>query len=153
MRHGKMRLFYDFLAKEQHVYVYCARRLLPGRPPYALQGSLDPLAEAQELDGCRTVPNLYHAVQVIRLLLLHLDRRRLVYSREPAHLQQRPPTERPDRCPQVPQTVPKVAPQAQERLGHWPKVTVTKTTKCTFLSFRSKMKLSSISAQLHYYAS
>lgn len=153
MRYDEVRLFYDFLAEEQHVYVYCARGLLPGCSPHALQGGLDTLAIAQEFDGRRTVTNLDHAVQVIWLLLFHLDRCRLVHLGEPAHLQQRSLSERSERRPQVPQTVPKVAPQAQESLGHWPKATFIEIPKCTFLSFRSKMKLVVVSARLDGYVS
>src|SRR5438270_9802188 len=127
MRDDEVRPFYDFLTEEQHVYVYRTWSLLPGYHPDATKSCFDPLAEAQELDRRRTIPHLDHTVQVIRLLRLHLDRRRLVHSRDPSHPQQRSPSKRSDRRLQVSQAVPEVATHAQESTVHRPKVVSTET--------------------------
>src|ERR671939_781110 len=102
MRYGEVRPFYDFLAEEQDIYVYGARCLPPRYPPEATESGFDPLAESQELDRCRPVPDLDHAVQIIWLPLVHFNRCRLVHLRDSAHLQKRSPSERPNHRPQVP---------------------------------------------------
>src|SRR5215204_4695362 len=85
MRHDEVRPYYDLPTEEQNIYVCSTRRFLVGFASLAPQRRLDPLAEAQKLDRRRAVPDLDHAVQIIWLLLPHLDRRRLVHPRNPAH--------------------------------------------------------------------
>src|SRR5215210_3452845 len=102
MRDDEVWPFYNFLTEEQDVYVYSARCFSPRYPPDAAEGSFDPLTESQKLDRCRPVPDLDHAVQIIRLLLVHLNRCRLIHLGGPAHLQQRSPSKRPNHRPEVP---------------------------------------------------
>src|SRR5215210_3373807 len=116
VRHPEVGRLDDLIPEEQHVDVDGARLLLPlALPP---EPGLNTLAIAQQLDRRQAAPNLDHAVQVLRLAPLDLDRGRLVHLRRTPHLQRRPAPEGPGGGPQVAQAVPQVASQAQESAGH-----------------------------------
>src|SRR5918998_1727063 len=109
------RLIYDLISEEQHVQVDRARRLLA--LPCSPQSALDSLAVAEQLDRRETALQLRHAVEVVRLLLLDLDRLRLVDLRDTEHLL-RPAAQCLHRSPQVREPVSQVAPEAHVSPAH-----------------------------------
>src|SRR5215210_1219883 len=103
-------------AEEQHVYVQGPRRPLP--LPLAPQCRLHALTEPQHLQRRHAAADLDHAVEVIRLRLLDLDRLRLVHLGHVTDLQQRPAPQGLRRLPHVTEPVPEVAPEAEEGADH-----------------------------------
>src|SRR5215216_7067417 len=135
-------MFHDGLfSEQQHVYIHRAGGLLAGFASLAAERGLDPLAEAEQLDRGNATLQLDYAIQIIRLLLLDLDRHRLVDFRRTCDPHARASTEGGEYAPQVGQTVAQVTTQAQEgpahRRGAWSTASATASasrlarTSCT----------------------